>query len=383
MCSFGYGFSVSFESSSKSQHILHYTFEGEEQHIKSELNRVKINDYIDEIFDVRLGRLKKHYVDNISVENLIEGIKRQENSNDKNILLNNIQQFDYPRLISLTGYNKLLKLYGKDAIELGENQVALYKGIDFSYGNTAEILRNVLKDNITVEIGNEKFQLIDQLFQYKFVTDRSININYALIVSDDVFNRLANVEDDNYYWNAILKDEFTKKNGLMQAIRQVNELLNKTNIKYESYLQNMGRQLFYEIAASYTTIYLAIIFLVIANTVIGVQFLMQQQKTRRRYQTIIRLGCNYTDLCKSARKQIKWYFLFPISVAAIGSIFGIRALFSGVASSEMKSKIGILMIMAVAIILVLCVVEFCYMIAVMRMSDKQIHGLMKLKREDS
>ena len=168
----------------------------------------------------------------------------------------------------------------------------------------------------------------------------------------------------------------------MQAIRQVNELLNKTNLKYESYLQNMGRQLFYTVAASYTTIYLAIIFLIIANTVIGVQFLMQQQKTERRYQTIIRLGCDYKDLCKSARKQIKWYFSFPVVVAAIGSIFGIRALLSGIATSEMKSKIGALMIVAVPIIIVLCVVEFCYIIAVIQMNDKQIVALMNMKRED-
>jgi len=40
----------------------------------------------------------------------------------------------------------------------------------------------------------------------------------------------------------------------------------------------MGRQLFYIAAASYITIYLAVVFLIIANTIIGVQFLTWQQK---------------------------------------------------------------------------------------------------------
>ena len=38
------------------------------------------------------------------------------------------------------------------------------------------------------------------------------------------------------------------------------------------------------------TLYLAIVFLVVANTIVGVQFLMSQQKTGRRYQTLIRLA---------------------------------------------------------------------------------------------
>jgi len=383
LCCFGYGVSVSVNSSSKNQSVLHYTFKGEEQEIKAELNKLQMQDYINEIFDVRIGNLSKYGNKNsFSSEKLIKAVKKQEDSNDKDILINNLQNFTSTHLISLSGYNSILKLEGKDTMEIGENQVALYNGLEFSSRNAAEILRSVLKEKVKVEIGNEEYELVEELCQDNIVTDRSINISYGLIVSDEVFNRFTN-EKYSSYWNAALKDDFVKENGLMQAIRQVNELLNKTNLKYESYLQNMGRQLFYTVAASYTTIYLAIIFLIIANTVIGVQFLMQQQKTGRRYQTIIRLGCNYKDLCKSARQQIKWYFSFPVVVAVIGSIFGIRALFSGIASSEMKLKIGTLIMVAVPIILILCMVEFCYIIAVMRMSDKQIVALMDMKREDS
>ncbi|WP_042348554.1 ABC transporter permease [Bacillus massiliigorillae] len=383
LCFFGYGVAVSFNSSSKDQHVLHYTFQGDEQHIKSELDKSQLNDYINEIFDVKLGRLKDYNEESSFLAgNLIEAVAEQKDSQDKDILLNNLQSFDDPYLISLSGYNNILKLAGKDTIKLGENQAALFNGIDFSYGNSAELLRSSLKKNVMIKIENEEYELVEQLYQDKIVTDRSININYAVIVSDNVFDRIAYLEPEDHFWNATLKDDFVKKNGLMQGIRQVNELLNKTDIKYESYLQNMGRQLFYTVAASYTTIYLAIIFLIIANTFIGVQFLMQQQKTKRRYQTIIRLGCSYKDLCKSARNQIKWYFSFPILVAVIGSIFGIRALFSGVATSEMKSNVDTLMIIAVPIVLVLFVVEICYIIAVMRISDKQIHSLMDVKREE-
>ena len=94
----------------------------------------------------------------------------------------------------------------------------------------------------------------------------------------------------------------------MQSISLVNEKLDAAGIQYESYLQNMGRQLFYMVAISYLTIYLAVIFLITANTVIGVQFLMLQQRAQRRYRTLIRLGAGYEVLCRSAKRQIRHFF---------------------------------------------------------------------------
>ncbi|RDY27589.1 ABC transporter permease [Romboutsia weinsteinii] len=380
LCCFGYGISVTFNSSSKNQHVLDYTFIGEEQQIKKELNKSSIKDYINEVFEVRLGNLKNE--DSFSVKGLIEAIEKEKDSEEKEILLNNLEYFTYPYLISLSGYNDILKLAGKEPIELLDNQVALFNGLEFSYGNTVDMLNRVLKKNINIEMENKEYELVNKVYQDNIVTDRSISISYGLIVSDKLFDNITR-EGSSSYWNATLKNDIVKDKGLMQAISHVNKLLDKTDLEYESYLQNMGRQLFYTVAASYTTIYLAVIFLIIANTVIGVQFLMQQQNTSRRYQTIIRMGYNYKNLCKSARKQIQWYFSIPIVVAAIGSIFGVRSLFSGIATSSMQDQIGELMIIAVPTIIILCVIEYSYMISVMKISDKYIYELMDIKREDS
>lgn len=168
----------------------------------------------------------------------------------------------------------------------------------------------------------------------------------------------------------------------MQAISQMNGLLDQTGLQYESYLQNMGRQLFYVVAASYTTLYLAIIFLIIANTVLAVQFLMQQQKTGKRYRTLIHLGSTYRMLCQSARRQIRWYFGLPVGIAAVSSVFGMRSLFTGILPSGLGEQLGALIVIALAVILVLCVVECIYILAVMRLSDRHISEMMQMKREE-
>ena len=204
-----------------------------------------------------------------------------------------------------------------------------------------------------------------------------------MIVSEEAFNKYTDENNISTYWNATLNDGFVKEKGLMQAIAEVNEKLDTTGICYESYLQNIGRELFYTVAASYTTIYLAIIFLIIANTVMGVQFLMHQQKTKKRYQSLIYLGASYEMLCKSARNQTTWYFSLPIVIAAISSIFAVRALFTGIMTKEMQEQVGKLMTISIVIIILICVIELIYMEFVKKSSDKNILKIMDIKREDN
>lgn len=384
LCCFGYGVSVGYFFNTKDNHVIDYTFDDAEEVIKFEMQKLQLEDYVDRLFEMKLGRYFSESDEfHFSAENLIHMVEKQKDVPDKDILLNNLQYFDHPYLISLSSYNQLLVLSGKEPIKLSDHQVALYSDPDWAYGQTPVILGNALKEMPYIEIGQERYELVDKLYQDNIVTDRFITISYGLIVSDELFQQLANPNSISSYWNATLKKDFVEENGLMQAISKVNALLNTTQLHYESYLQNMGRELFYSVAASYTTIYLAVIFLIIANTVIGVQFLMQQQKTKRRYQTLISLGGFYKMLCKSARQQITWYFSLPVVVAAVGSIFGVRSLFTGITTSAMRSEISSLMIVSCAMILLLCVVEFCYMLSVKRISDKSIEAMMEKTREDS
>jgi len=162
------------------------------------------------------------------------------------------------------------------------------------------------------------------------VTDSSITLSFALIVPDADFERFTE-NDYDIYLNAVLNPEQVAGKSLFERyIRDQMKKLDAAGLLYESYLQNMGRQLFYIAAASYITIYLAVVFLIIANTIIGVQFLTWQQKTSQAgIRPWIRLGASYETLCHSAGKQINWYFGIPAAVAAISSVFGVRALFSG------------------------------------------------------
>lgn len=374
---FAYGIPVGYLFNSKEAHVIDYTFEAEEDEVKSVINKLELNEYIDGIYDMNIGMF---YDGSFSAKDLIRAVENQKDEDSKDNILNNLKYRDTPYLICVTSYNKLLELQGKEQIILKDNEVALYNDPVFEVG---AVIENALKERPTLYFDGEEYKLIDKCYTDSIVTDRLITISYGLIVPETVFNKYTNENNVSTYWNAALKEEFVKENGLMQAISDVNEKLNTTNIRYESYLQNIGRELFYTVAASYTTIYLAVIFLIIANTVMGVQFLMHQQKTKKRYQSLTYLGASYEMLCKSARNQITWYFSLPIAIAAISSIFAVRSLFTGIMTKAMKKQVGKLMVISIAIIVLICVIELIYMQFVKKSSDKNILKIMDIKREDN
>lgn len=374
---FAYGIPVGYLFNSKEAHVIDYTFEAKEEEVKSVIDKLELNEYIDGIYDMNIGMF---YDGSFSANDLISAVENQSDGDDKDSLLNNLQYRDRPYLISVTSYNKLLELQGKEQIILKDNEVALYNDPVFKVG---DVMENALKERPALYFDGEQYKLIDKYYNDSIVTDKLITIMYGLIVSEEVFNKYTDENNISTYWNATLNDGFVKEKGLMQAIAEVNEKLDTTGICYESYLQNIGRELFYTVAASYTTIYLAIIFLIIANTVMGVQFLMHQQKTKKRYQSLIYLGASYEMLCKSARNQTAWYFSLPIVIAAISSIFAVRALFTGIITKEMQEQVGKLMAISIVIIILICVIELIYMEFVKKSSDKNILKIMDIKREDN
>lgn len=256
---------------------------------------------------------------------------------------------------------------------------------DFAVKERVEMLDRVLSDCPEVTLDGETLRLTGQVQSVNIVTDRSITLSFALILPDDVFEYYTQGEYDTYV-NGIMADSLKKNDSLIMAFSRMNEKLDQkldaTGVIYESYLQNIGRQLFYMVAASYITIYLAVIFLITANTVMGVQFLMNQQKTNRRYRTLVRLGAGYRTICRSAKKQINWFFGIPTVVAAVSSLFGVRALFSGILSSRTQSDAGGMMLVSAAMIVLLCVAEVIYMATVKRSSNRYLMRMMTPEREE-
>lgn len=382
LCCFGVGIAMGSRASGQEGHVLDFTFKGERADIEQKLDEVQPQGCIDRLIEVRIGHVREGQNQNFDPGELVEQIEQFKASQDKDVLLNNLQYFDHPYLISLSGYNEILKAGGKEPIRLESGEAAMYSDFEFTGDARAAMIEEALSEGVTMELAGENYSILPTLYRDSFVVDRMITISYALIVPDEVFEQLVSEQSVSAYFDVVLDQTFVEERGLMQAVDEVSRQLKGLGLTFESYLQNMGRQLFYVVGASYLTIYLAVIFLIIANTVMGVQFLMQQRKTGNRYQILIRLGSSYEAMRRSGRKQIRWYFGLPVGVAVISSFFGLWALFTGLLPSGLKDQLFMMFGVGLAVIALLCVIECIYVLAVMRLSDKHILELMRMKKQE-
>lgn len=385
LCCFGAGVATA-RSSRAETHTLDYTFRSDGQSL-DDLRRTLAADGLDgafsDIFEMRIGRVRTStdYQNTVKFPALQRTVDALPVSDERQQLQYLLETASNPHLIALSSYNRLLTAAGLPELTLASDEAAVYCDSEVSSAENTALLDRLITDGAAVTIDGAPFTLVGQVQSVSVVTDRSITMSFALIVPDAAFDHYTQGDYD-VYLDAVLAPSVTEGKSLMRAIADMNAQLDPLGLEYESYLQNLGRELFYIVAASYLTIYLAIIFLVVANTVIGVQFLMGQQKAARRYRTLVRLGAEHDTLCRAAKTQINWYFGLPVGVAAVSSAFGVRALFTGMLTAQAQRGMTDLMITAGAMILLLCVVEWIYMAAVKRSSSKYLLTLMAPEREE-
>ena len=384
LCCFSTGVAVALVYGDSEQHVLDYTFPCPDNPsvIREQLSAAGFSDTFGSLFEMKVGHIipAEENTPRFSMDAVLKALEGLPESEGRDVLLNNFSDGYTPRLIALSGYNQLLAAAGLPEITLSGNVAAVYMDTDFTGNNRLVLFNGILDGRPEIRIAGEAFWLTGNVNTTNLVVDRSITLALALIVPDEVFERMT---DGNYavYLNAVLSPDRLKGQSLLGAVSETNDRLTRTGIPYESYLQNIGRQLFYVVSVSYITIYLAIIFLIVANTVLGVQFLTQQQKNRRRYKTLIRLGAPCETLCCSAAKQIRWFFGIPVAVAAVSSLFGVRSLLSGLLPSRSQPYISSLMWLSLAMILLLLIVEYIYMAAVKKLSCRYLLTLMVPERE--
>lgn len=373
MVCFAFGISTILTRGGASDRTADFTFKGSEKEIVSVLTSDKLKPYVKNYYPMKLGNLR---AESFSWAGLEEVVSKEENSQEKEYLLRDLSYQDRPYLIAVSSYNKVLESMNKSPIVLGDNEVAMYSNPEFSFSHG--ILSKVLEINPTIYIDEKEYKLTSTLYISNLVADRSITLSYALIVPDDMYNILTGNSEESLFFNMVLNSDFVREKGLMQAMYEVDNLLNTSGLDYESYLASMGRQLFYIIAGSYTTLYLGVMFLIIANTVLGLKFLMQQRSTRHRYSTLFMLGASVKSLCSSARIQIWWYFGLVIATALISSIFGAWSMLEAfMVIPKASNRSSIVLLVGISLIIFI-VFELCYIWMIQRKSDEEIKKLKEI-----
>ena len=385
--SLSYGVTSTLGDGNYADRTVDISMQGDPQEIAKVLESDVISPYIQVYYPMNLSTIRGPVYDEngqivqqeqeFSWGSVIEAIEDQPNSSTKDNLLQNLSNY-YPFLVSLSSYNNLLKSMDQHPINLNPGEMAFYNSGMF--GGYIDELRGAMNTNPEIRIEGKAYTLVSEVQTANLVADRYITIMFALIVPDDVYQEVIG-DEPPFCWNVALDSDFVQEQGLMQALYHMDGLLKGTGLAYESYLSGIGRQLFYIVAGSYLTLYLGVLFLIIANTVLGLKFLMQQRSTQHRYETLLILGANEHALFASVKKQIRVYFALVIGIAVISSIFGIVSMYSGFMSFKAVEDIGTITMLAGIAVFVFLLIEFGYVGLIQSESKREIRRLNSLDRE--
>ncbi|TCK89147.1 putative ABC transport system permease protein [Natranaerovirga hydrolytica] len=390
--------------------IYDFTVSGESHKAEEFLSSEKMEPYVDDLSLLEIGRMKHQsqgleegtllsLVDWSELrEQLIMALPRdyQEqiisgeiqgysigSKNPEEVNLFGVLEIDTstPYLINESSYNGVLEAIGEKPLSLNSDEIALYLNSDLLHMDNPDsmpildrIIEKAEKEGKTLmSINDQAVYIRPSIPMRGLVADRSVEIYSAFIVPDHMFEQLLNTETYRSYWNFRIPQKMQEQQGLMNPMMEARELLKTSGFQFESYLHNFGRQLFYVVAGSYTVLYMGILFLIIACTVLALQFLTQMKQTGQRYLTLSMLGAKRSQMKKSMHRQVLWTFLLPLSLACLSGAVGIRAMTLFVII-YLEDQV-LLYLLAFAFACIVIVIVVIYGVAVARSADHEIDKL--------
>lgn len=367
LASISYGISMGLGRTVSSRSIDFSLF-GTEEQTGAVLEKDGIREMVRDSYPLYLSMVKDNYFrggeNALDTSMLKEALRAVEGS--ENIIEN--LHIDY--VIAESSYNRIRRNLGKDELQLTGHEAAIYTSIAGD-GDFGTIVTKAIESCPPVGIDGVPYRIRPSLCMDNVVADRAITLYLALVVPDELYQRLAR-EPEAYCRNVSLTDEAVDEMGLMQAVQKMDAYLGDTGIEYDSYLGGIGRNLFYTVAASYLTIYLGVLFWLIANTVIGLKYLISQRQTRHRYETLTMLGADTALMCRSVKKQIGIYFALVLSTAVVSSAAGIYTLFTSFTKLPVGTSILRVAALSAAALTVFSAFEIMYIGIVRRTAGREI-----------
>ncbi|MBU5486904.1 ABC transporter permease [Clostridium sp. MSJ-8] len=276
-----------------------------------ENNGFNVDDNFKDIVDVDV-----YMVDDFSLSKFL-GNKLDEVAKKNPTLI-----YDYPEnIMKLSDYNKVAKLYGNKTYTLADNQYMVVA--DFK--DMIDIRNEVLENNSSIDINGTKYEPKYPKCQYGFLDIASSHINTGIIILPD--EALNNMTIYKKIMLANYKNSTTK--GKEETEEKINKLMRNIYNKDSLIAQNtrldiVNSSVGLRALVTFIGIYLGIIFLISSAEILALKELAESTDNKERYMMLRRIGVDEKVLNRALFKQIGIFFIFPVLVAIIHSIFGIK-----------------------------------------------------------
>lgn len=223
-------------------------------------------------------------------------------------------------IMSISDYNKVAKLYGNKTYTLKENEYIVIA----DYNSMIDIRNKALNKNSKVTVNDNVLTPKYSECKYGFVDVGAQHLNSGIIVVPD------NVVDENMPKKEILLANYNAKNKeqklkIDDKISNLNNTFNKTHlVSYNTKLDMLESSIGLGALVTFIGLYLGIIFLISSAAILALKELSESTDNKERYKMIRKLGADEKMINKALFNQIFIFFMIPLSLAIVHSIFGIK-----------------------------------------------------------
>ena len=264
-------------------------------------------------------------------------------------ILNDVQK-DYPNLLvdnwlpvmTISDYNKIASFYGNQTYTLNEDEFILVA----DYEQMLQYENKALAKGVTIQIGdktlhNKYKECVEGLLQMS-----GNKSNTGIVVVPDNIDISSSEITENFLAANFKGDKDEANSELMSYMDEINGEGAVADTKIDIYTASTGLRAI----MIFIGLYLGIIFLISSAAILALKELSDSSDNKEKYGMLRRIGVDDRKLNKALFIQIGIFFMLPLLVAIIHSVFGIMSASKIMESMSVTTNISSIAMTALLII---------------------------------
>ena len=251
--------------------------------------------------------------------------------------------YDMPEeVIKVSDYNKIAELYGQEQYSLNNDEYIVLCDFD----NMKELRNQALKESATIQINGKTLHAKYNECKSGFIEMSTSHVNTGIILVSDNFELKEEWKEEQFLvanYNAETDEE---KEEIEKTLTEAdnNTLLNNLDQKGIE-IDGMTKISLIEASKGLATIiifiaiYLGVIFLIASSAILALKQLTESSDNKQRYTILRKIGCDEKMINRALFRQIFIFFMLPLALAIIHSIFGIKFILSMLAALASPSDL--------------------------------------------
>ena len=242
-------------------------------------------------------------------------------------------------IIKISDYNKIARLYGLPEYELENDEYIMLCDFD----SMKPLRDNALKLGTKLTILGKEYKPKYDESKEGYILMSTSHTNTGIILVPDSCTLTEEYKEQyflvaNYNAETEEKIEEIEKNFVDEDSSLVNAM-EKDGILLDGFTKIAIREASVGVATIvvFIAIYLGIVFLIASAAILALKQLTESSDNKQRYIILRKIGCDEKMINGALFRQIFIFFMLPLALAIIHSIFGIQfaiSVMSGLASSE-------------------------------------------------